>query len=470
MSNHPSTASAHKPQSRWERQFQRILTPFDAFVRHQATAGVLLIVATLAALVLANSGLKQAYVDLLDVQVGLSVGHWSIEKSLLHWVNEGLMALFFFLLGLEIKRQLLVGHLRDKRRALLVLCAALGGMLVPAGIYTVLNPNGVAVNGWAIPMATDTAFALGAMTLLGTRVPRSLVAFLAALAIVDDIGAVLVIAVFYSDALDPAALALAVGFFVALLTLNSAGVKHAVPYAVVGVLLWYWVVQAGVHGTVAGVLVAAATPARAQHSPRRFRRGVSSLMERFRRGDLDQQHAMLDSDEQHLIVQKLYRTAKLATTPLQRWEEALAMPVSVFLLPFFAFANAGLSFDLAMSDAAFPSSITIGIVLGLVVGKAVGISSMTWLAIRTGLGRLPDDIDLRHILGISLLAGIGFTMSIFIAQLGFTEHPSFLNEAKLGIFLASVIAALCGLAVLAWVGHQDGERQFVRGGSIGPLS
>jgi NhaA family Na+:H+ antiporter len=237
--------------------------------------------------------------------------------------------------------------------------------------------------------------------------------------------------------------------------LNRAGVKQAAPSAVGGVLLWYGIVQAGVHGTVAGVLVAAAIPARAKHSPRRFRRGVASLMERFRRGDRNEQHAMLDSEEQHLIVQKLYRTAKLATTPLQRWEEALGMPVSVFLLPLFAFANAGVGFDRVGSGGGFPSSITVGIVLGLVVGKAVGISSMTWLATRAGLGRLPPDIGMRHILGVSLLAGIGFTMSIFIAQLGFAEHPNLLTEAKLGILLASVIAALCGLAVLAWAGRGD---------------
>jgi NhaA family Na+:H+ antiporter len=458
MPKDPFTASVHKPQSRWEWQFQRILTPFDAFVRHQATAGVLLLMATLAALILANSGLKHAYFNLFEMHIGVFAGHWRIEKTLLHWINEGLMALFFLLLGLEIKRELLAGHLRDPKRALLVVCAALGGMLAPAGVYAIVNPDGVAANGWAIPMATDTAFALGAMSLLGTRVPRSLIAFLAALAIVDDIGAVLVIALFYSNALDPAALAWSVSFFGALLIFNRAGVKKAVPYAVGGVLLWYWVVQAGVHGTVAGVLIAAAIPARAKHSPRRFRRSVSSLMERFRRGDRDEQHAILDSDEQHLVVQKLYQTAKLATTPLQRWEDALAMPVSVFLLPLFAFANAGLSFDRVASGAGFPSSITIGIVLGLVVGKAVGISLMTWLATRTGLGRLPDDINMRHILGLSLVAGIGFTMSIFIAQLGFAEHPSLLTEAKLGVFLASVVAALGGLAVLARVGRGDTER------------
>ena len=330
-------------------------------------------------------------------------------------------------------------------------------MLVPAGIYAVINPDGVPANGWAIPMATDTAFALGAMTLLGARVPRGVIAFLAALAIVDDIGAVLVIALFYSKALDPAALLWVAGCLGALLILNSVGVKQVAPYAVGGVLVWYWVVQSGIHGTVAGVLVAAAIPARAKHSPRRFRRGVSTLMERFRRGDRDEQHAMLDSEAQHLIVQKLYRTAKRATTPLQRWEDALGMPVGIFLLPLFAFANAGLSFDRAASDAGFPSGITVGIVLGLVVGKAVGISSMTWLALRTGFGRLPDDTDIRHILGLSLLAGIGFTMSIFIAQLSFGEHPSLLTEAKLGIFLASIMAALCGLAVLAWVGQRDSD-------------
>jgi NhaA family Na+:H+ antiporter len=444
-----------KTRTYLERGLERLLPPFEAFVHHQATSGVLLFGATLAALILANSPLQDLYSGMFEARLGLFAGDWRLEKSLLEWINEGLMALFFFLLGLEIKHELLVGELRDPKRAILVMLAALGGILAPAAVYLGFNTEGVPARGWAIPMATDTAFALGAMALLGRRIPRSLTAFLAALAIVDDIGAVLVIAVFYSHEVDLHALGWVVIFLGVLVLLNKVGVRQSLPYALVGVLVWYWVVHSGIHATVAGVLVAAAIPARPKYSPRSFRRRVATLMERFRRAGEEERTAVLESDEQHAMVQGVRHTARLATTPLQRWEETWELPVGVLVLPLFAFANAGVRLDTAGLSKGLVSSVTLGVVLGLFVGKAVGISVMTWLGLRSRLGRLPGDIDLRHVFGMALLAGIGFTMSIFIAQLAFGGDPRLLAEAKLGILAVSVIAGSAGLGWLAWIARRS---------------
>jgi Na+:H+ antiporter, NhaA family len=438
-----------------ERGLERLASPFEEFVRHQATAGVLLLVATVGALLLANSPFKDAYFSLFETRIGLFAGDWRLEKSLLHWINDGLMALFFFLLGLEIKRELLVGDLRAPRRALLVLLAALGGMLFPAALYFLINPEGVTSHGWAIPMATDTAFALGAMALLGSRVPRGLLAFVAALAIIDDIGAVLVIAIFYSQAIDWHALAWVGVLLGVLLLFNNLGVRQPLPYALAALLVWYWVVQSGIHATVAGVLVASAIPARPKYSPQRFRRRVATLLERFLRAERKGQDAVIESDQQHAMVQGVHQTAKLSTTPLQRWEDAWEIPVGVLVLPLFAFANAGVSLDAVELSKGLVSGVTLGVVVGLVLGKAAGISFMTWLGLRSRLGSLPDDLDLKHVLGMSLLAGIGFTMSIFIAQLAFDGNATLLTEAKIGILAASTIAGAAGLTWLAWVGKRN---------------
>jgi NhaA family Na+:H+ antiporter len=447
----PRTSPAQKTTTALERGLDRLLSPFDEFVHHQATAGGLLFAAAVAALILANSPLREAYASLFDARIGVFAGDWRLDKSLLHWINEGLMALFFFLLGLEIKRELLVGELRDPKRAALVMIAALGGMLVPAAVYLALNPEGLPARGWAIPMATDTAFALGAMALLGSRVPRALTAFLAALAIFDDIGAVVVIALFYSNEIDPYALGWVILFMGVLLSFNLLGVRQPLPYALVALLVWYWVVHSGIHATVAGVIVAAAIPARPKYSPRRFRQRVTTLLERFRRVEEEERAAVLESDRQHAVVQGVHHTARLATTPLQRWGEAWEVPVGVLVLPLFAFANAGVSLDAAQLSKGLVSGVTLGVVVGLFLGKAAGISLMTWLGHRTRIGRLPDGLDQRHVFGMSLLSGIGFTMSMFVAQLAFGGDPTLLAEAKLGILTVSLMAGLSGVGWLAWV-------------------
>jgi NhaA family Na+:H+ antiporter len=447
-------ATSHKNTTLLERGLERLLSPFEAFVHHQATSGILLFLATVAALLLANSPLQAAYHGIFETRLGLFAGSWHLEKTLLEWINEGLMALFFFLLGLEIKRELLVGELRDPKRAGLVMLAALGGMLVPAAVYFWFNSTGLPVRGWAIPMATDTAFALGAMMLLGQRVPRGLIAFLAALAIVDDIGAVLVIALFYSQQLDLQAL-IWVGVLLGIMLLfNLMGFRQPLPYVALALLVWYWVVQSGIHATVAGVLAAVAIPARPRYSSHHFRRRVVTLLERFRRAESEEQAPVLESDRQHAMVQGVHRTARLATTPLQRWEEAWDVPVGIFVLPLFAFANAGVSLDAAELAKGLVSPVTLGVVMGLFIGKTLGITLMTWIALRTRLGRLPSGVDQRHTFGMSLLAGIGFTMSIFISQLAFADHPLLLAEAKLGILVVSLIAGSSGLGWLAWVGRR----------------
>lgn len=450
-----ASSPARQTTTPLERGLEWVLSPFEEFIHHQATAGILLLVATIAALIVANSPYEHLYSGVLETPLGLFAGGWRIERSLLNWINEGLMALFFFLIGLEIKRELLVGDLRDPKRAVLVMLAALGGMLMPAGVYLLVNPDGLPARGWAIPMATDTAFALGAMVLLGQRVPRGLVAFLAALAIVDDIGAVLVIAVFYTDRLDLHALGWVVVFLGALILFNNLGLRQPLPYAMAAVLMWYWVAQSGVHATVAGVLVAAAIPARPKYSSHRFRRRVTILLERFRRAEEEERSAVLESDQQHAMVQGVHHTARLATTPLQRWEDAWELPVGVLILPLFAFANAGLRLEVAEPSGGLVSGVTLGIVLGLLLGKTIGISLMTWVGLRTRLGRLPEGLRQCHIVGMSLLAGIGFTMSIFIAHMGFGDAPGLLAGAKLGILAASLLAGSIGLGWLAWLGKRD---------------
>lgn len=443
---------APKTVTRLELGFERILTPFERFVKNQAASGIVLFAAAVLAVLLANSDLAEPYRAFFEQHFGIVFENWRLEKTLLHWINDGLMALFFFLLGLEIKRELLAGDLREHRRAALVMIAALGGMLGPAAIYYALNTQGVAAEGWGIPMATDTAFAIGALALLANRVPRGLTAFLAALAIVDDIGAVLVIALFYSQDITPQALLWAGLMLAMLLAANRLGLRTAWPYFLGGAVVWYWVVQSGVHATVAGVLVAAVVPARPRYTPQAFSQRMDDLMDRFHRILQQERTTVLESDAQHALLDSVRDTARLATTPLQRWEEAWTVPVGILVLPIFAFANAGVTLDGQEFIQALTSDVTLGILLGLLGGKILGISLFTWLGLRTGLGRLPQGVRMPHIIGMSMLAGVGFTMSIFIAQLAFQDRPEFLAEAKLGILAVSLLALSAGMAWLAWVG------------------
>jgi len=441
-------------QTRLEQRFERALTPFQEFVSDQTTSSLLLIGCTLAALLIANSPYAHAYEAFIDTPLGVNFGEHVFRMDLRHWINDGLMTLFFFLIGLEIKRELLVGELRDMQRSLPVIVAALGGMLAPALIFFLLNAGGDYAHGWGIPMATDTAFAIGLLALLGNRIPTAAVTFLIALAIIDDLGAILVIAVFYSESISVAHLGAAAAALGLLLLTNLLGIRSVALYLVGGILVWVAMLGSGVHATVAGILVAATIPARPKRRPGWFLQHTQHLLNRFRELEKrkDTHQPMLGETEQHAVAARLQDAAEKATTPLRRWEHALDRPVSLFVMPVFALTNAGITISREALDGIWHNPLTLGIVFGLVLGKGLGIPLFTWLAVRLRLGRLPDGVGFRHIVGLGLFGGMGFTMSIFIARLGFGDAPEAMHAAKVGILAASLLA---GCAGYLWLRRRD---------------
>jgi len=427
----------------WEKSFSKIVTPFEEFIHRETTSGLLLMAMAILALVLANSGLAEFYQHIVHAPISINIAGWGLEKSLHHWVNDGLMALFFFVVGLELKREILVGELAVPRQAALPIVAAVGGMVIPSLIYFAFNPEGDAAHGWAIPMATDIAFAIGALVLLAHRVPKALITFLVALAIVDDLGAVVVIALFYTDHLVWQALLIAAIILGVLITLNLTGIRQPLPYFLLGTLLWLALLKSGVHATLAGVLTAFTIPALSKYDPVRFSEHVRELMTRF-----DASHqpgtSIMNNDGMRAIVQTLENGVHNVETPLQRLEHGMHMPVAFLVIPVFAFINAGIPIAVADFAQTLTHPVTMGVVVGLVAGKFIGIVGASWLALKLGVGQLPAETRFTHIAGVALLAGIGFTMSIFIADLGFSSHPEYLLLAKTGILVASILAGLGG--------------------------
>jgi NhaA family Na+:H+ antiporter len=427
----------------WEKSFDKILTPFEEFIHRQTTSGLLLMITAVLALTLANGSLASAYEHAVHTVMGVNIGSWALEMSLHHWINDGLMALFFFVVGLELKREILVGELAKPRNAALPIGAAVGGMVVPALIYFAMNPEGEAARGWGIPMATDIAFAIGALALLASRVPKALITFLVALAIVDDLGAVLVIAVFYTDTIALGPLAAAGGFFALLLVFNKSGIRKTMPYFIVAVFLWYALLQSGVHATLAGIMGALSVPARPKYNPERFSEHVRDLMHRF-----DSSHqpgkSILTNDQLRAVVQTLENGVHSVGAPLQRLEHAWHMPVAYLVIPIFALVNAGIPLDFGSLGDTLTHPVMLGVSLALVLGKFIGITGVSWLLLKLGVAVLPKDTRFSQIAGVSLLAGIGFTMSIFVAQLGFGTNEDLLLMAKTGILAASLLAGVSG--------------------------
>jgi len=436
--------------ARWEKSIDKILTPFEEFINRQTTSGLLLMATAIIALILANSSYSSWYQHLIHTPVSLNVGGWSIEKTLHHWVNDGLMVLFFFVVGLELKRELLVGELASLRNATLPIVAAIGGMVVPALIYFTINREGDAALGWGIPMATDIAFAIGALALLASRVPKALITFLVALAIVDDLGAVAVIALFYTDQIVWDALIIAAGILVVLIAFNLAGVRQPLPYFLLGILLWFALLKSGVHATLAGVLTAFTIPARPKYDPVRFSEQVKNLMVRFDASHKPGQDIMTNT-ELRGVVQALEDGVHKVEAPLQRLEHSMHMPVALFIIPIFAFINAGIPMDFSSMGETLLHPVTLGVMLGLVLGKFIGIAGTCWIALKLGIGQLPAQTSFSQIAGVALLAGIGFTMSFFIADLGFAGQPEHALMAKTGILVASVIAGIGGYVWLLLV-------------------
>jgi Na+:H+ antiporter, NhaA family len=452
-----NTGIYHAP---WEKSFDRILTPFEEFIHRQTTSGLLLMGTAVLALVLANGSLASAYEHAVHTVMGFNIGSWTLEMTLHHWINDGLMTLFFFVVGLELKREILTGELAHLSNAALPIGAAIGGMVVPALIYFAINPEGDAARGWAIPMATDIAFAVGALALLAARVPKALITFLVALAIVDDLGAVMVIAVFYTDTISFGPLLAAGGLFVLLLVFNKIGIRKPTPYFVVAVFLWYALLQSGVHATLAGILGALSVPAIPKYNPERFSEHVRDLMRRF---DVSHQpgKSIMTNDKLRAVVQTLENGVHSVETPLQRLEHVWHMPVAYLVIPIFALANAGIPLEFGSLGDTLAHPVMLGISLGLVLGKFIGITGVCWLLLKLGVAVLPKDTRFSQIAGVSLLAGIGFTMSIFVAQLGFSANEDLLLMAKTGILAASLLAGAAGFIWLYLVSrpvetvHQD---------------
>ncbi len=423
-----------------------ILRPFQEFAQHETTGGILLLASAVIALLWANSPWAHLYEQLWHTEIAIVFGGFHLEEDLLHWINDGLMAIFFLFVGLEIKREVLIGELASVRRAALPIVAAVGGMLVPAGLYIALNSGTEGARGWGIPMATDIAFAIGIMALLGRRVPLALKVFLVALAIVDDIGAVLVIAIFYTSELSWLHLAAGAGFLVILLGANRAGFRHPLPYIVLGLGLWVAFLESGVHATVAGVLLALTIPSSIRMNTRDFLTQGRAFLDSFERAGVSAERRHME-DGHRAAVYALESACEYVESPMQRLEHALYPWVTYLIMPLFGLANAGvvLSGDLG---AAVTHSVSLGVILGLVVGKQVGITLFSWLAIRLGVASLPRGVGWRQVYGAAWLGGIGFTMSIFIANLAFGD-TALLPIAKMGILLASLTAGIAGWLILA---------------------
>jgi NhaA family Na+:H+ antiporter len=415
------------------------------FIRLESFSGIVLLLCAVAALVWVNSPWAASYFALWQTPIALKVGEFVLEKPLLLWINEGLMMLFFFVVGLEIKRELLVGALASAKKALLPLTAAVGGMLVPALIYVLLNAGTPGIRGWGIPMATDIAFSLGVLTLLGARAPLSLKAFLIAFAIADDMGAVLVIALFYTEGVAASYLLVGAGLLLLSVIMGALGVRRSLAYALLGIALWFVFLKSGVHTSVAGVMLAMTIPARVQIHPRLFVSVGRKILQEFKRVSASENRMMMNA-EQQAAIQALELTCKQVESPLQRLERALHPWVAFGIMPLFALANAGVAINAGALEAEL-HPVSLGIVLGLVLGKSVGITLFSWLAVRLGLAALPSGVTWRHIYGVGWLGGIGFTMSLFIAQLAF-PGGELLSLAKVGILTGSLISGVGGWLIL----------------------
>ncbi len=439
------TRMQHKMPLPGRTPLERLTTPFEEFARLEASGGILLIVCTMVALLWANSPWGDVYFKFWHTKLRIGFADATLSEEIHFWINDGLMAIFFLLVGLEIKREVLIGELASLQKAALPLIGAVGGMLLPAGFYYLFNQSGPGAPGWGVPMATDIAFALGVLALLGDRVPTSLKVFLAALAIADDIGAVLVIAFFYTAQIHWLSLALAGIFFVVLIIMNRVGARHPLIYTILGLALWLAFLKSGIHATVAGVLLALTIPTRRRIDSTAFLERSRRILDEFRRAG-EAETPVETSATRSAALSLLAQDCHYAEAPMLRFEHALQPWIKHVIMPIFALANAGvwLGHD-ALGDLVDP--ISLGIICGLVFGKPLGIASFAWLAVKTGLATLPQKVNWRQIIGVAMLGGIGFTMSLFISSLAFGSNAE-IETSKIGILAASIISGVAGTLVV----------------------
>lgn len=424
-----------------------LIRPFQLFFNAEASSSILLICATAAALLWANSPFAVTYHHFWESELSIVLGRYSFARTLREWINEGLMAIFFFIVGLEIKREVSTGELASVKKALLPVGAAFGGMVFPALIYFAFNHGTPTVHGWGIAMATDIAFALGALFILGKRMPVGLRVFLSALAIVDDLGAVVVIALFYTETIAVSSLAFGLAAVLLMVIANLFWVRRTVVYALLGIGLWFSFLGSGIHATVAGVLVAMCIPAKGKHDTDRFLREVGKHLSEFRCPADGCGHSVALNEKHRDAVRSIELACHDAETPLRRLEHSLHPWVAYLVIPLFALANAGLSLEAIDVAYALTSPVTLGVGFGLLFGKPIGIVFFSYLFTRKNLSSLPTGVAWPHIVGAGILGGIGFTMSLFITSLSFRD-PLACDLAKVGILIASFLSGIVGIASL----------------------
>ncbi len=433
----------------WEKAFKKVYTPFEHFLHAQTTTGLVLMGMTIVALLIANSPFYEVYQHIIHTKIEFDIGSLQIKNSLHHWINDGLMAIFFFMIGLEIKREILVGELSNIKVAILPILCAIGGMLVPALIFMAFNQGSIGADGWGIPMATDIAFAISALVLLGRRVSPALVTFLVALAIVDDLGAVLVIALFYTSQIHFDFLLLALGMFLIMVSLNRFGIHAILPYFIVGLLMWFFMLESGVHATIAGVIAAFAIPSKPKIPPIDFTQQTKNLLDEYDNYPIATDHTM--HEQQKAILQNIKDRIDAVGSPATRLEQSLHLPVSLIVIPLFALANAGIHINFSSIGDVILESVSLGIIFGLIGGKIIGIAGVAFVAIKLGLAKLPQGSSMSQLFGVAALGGIGFTMSIFVADLAFVNAPALVFQAKIGIVTASLLAGLLGFIWLRFI-------------------
>lgn len=422
-----------------------LFIPMNRFISNSTTSGILLFASAIIALILANSPFKDAYHHFWEHTFTIGFSDFIVSKSLHHWINDGLMSVFFFVIGLELKREIMAGELSKPKDAILPIFAGLGGMVVPALLYLLWNSTGEASNGWGIPMATDIAFALGILYLLGDRVPISLKIFLTALAIADDLGAVMVIAFFYTSDISTISLLVGGGFLTVLVLANILGVRNTVFYGVIGIGgLWLAFLLSGVHATIAGVIAALTIPANVKIEDKSFVKKMNELTNKFERSTPN--NVTLVTPDQLHVLDDIRHYSKAAMTPLQRLEHGMHPLVGIVVMPIFALANAGITFSDSFFDD-LGSNISLGVIFGLVIGKFIGIVGFSKILIKLKLATLPEGVNWRQIYGVAMLAGIGFTMSLFVTDLAFIDS-AYILQAKIGIFVASLFCGIGGYLTL----------------------
>lgn len=430
------------------------------FIKNESAGGIVLFFAVLIAMIWANSPWHETYHMVWDKNFTISFGEFKLDYNLHHWINDGLMAMFFFVVGLELKREITVGQLSSIKQSILPIAAAAAGMLTPALIYLIFNGGTTGAKGWGIPTATDIAFALGVLSLAGNRVPLSIKVFLTALAVVDDLGAVIVIALFYTSKINMFNLMLGALFLAILFLGNYLKIRNTYFYAIFGIGgLWLAFLFSGVHSTIAGVLAAFTIPMRTSIDEMAFSSKLRTLIDEFDKDD--NQNIYLLSNRQVQIIDNINELTLQVSSPLQKLEHNLHSLVAFVVMPIFALANAGVHIDFSHVPELIFAPISLGVILGLFLGKFIGIFSICWLMVKLKLAKLPDKATWGHMAGVSLLAGIGFTMSMFIAELAFKNNTLYIEEAKIGIMLASVLAGIAGIIVLKLQKPQKDEKEGV---------